>query len=1523
LLRVAYEADTLPEDDPVSPWTPNQSCAEPAAATVEGGVLTVSAPPNCGVAYDRKEDALARASAFALQARLWLESSEPESWISEGTLGAKDGAKYVTLHFMVFEDTGRRFMRLETLNAPLAEVDIDWRVPHVYRLEVVREETARVFVDGVLVIERPYQDLEDTQPGEEGFGLSQFGTGGSVMHWDWVRYELCPADGGSEEPPSMAEQVARMQAEAAGLEASRPIAAWLERRLERAAEEEDPGRQATELLEIGRHLFVLRRAGVISGEAGRLEALLDFGRLTAAPEVERTAGYLGRVEIAGSLVKSGGVVPGVEDGHLRLFVRTRPWRGLPWGRRPALVARAGVVRVATGELIRFERAVVELEQGVFLGAGTRVQEVDLRWDGFSELGEGAVTGQEFVLVGSVEQVELAPSEERVAWLHDQAGDWTRLVPLPRNPLEETAARRWHDTNATRVGWEDFELSAGRYQLATEGALGQVDPVVQVMDRTSGEFLAAGDECAGLDNWVSWTTGPWWNPMTFHVPLPVRCEDEAGSEISCPQALGTKEACVALRLPEAASLRAFFHAAGNGRQGVVVAGLYERRWSPGDGQVVYRRVQRWEGVSAGGTFVRFEGGWGAGDEIDVLAPSPERCMRAQPGGFHPSAYPILEPASVFVMDSRARMAGPWDERSGLLGGARLSGVPGRPEGGLLLVGGSEPSGGNHVCATVLINDAGSALERDADGLGELLEADLGLDPDNPDTDGDGLWDGFEVLGIRGAGLYPDQALPSWGADPRHKDVFVENDYREECDSNSGECAAPLVPFGARHVALMLGKCSGGPGFLGNPDGQNGLSLHIDNGWSDERTSVHGDWGGVNPISPSDPDAGVHLLPIRRGVFIHGVSVLAGGAADKCPTIFFATRPAVETAKPGNVFMHELGHCLGIGHHGDKELHPNSSRYSWKPHYVSVMNPLYTGGSPNQAAGLAWDPDNLRFSEAERLMIYRSDGSSEVFELNPAAIDEGQMLPFVRRHAGEVHTLHDLGSGQAWYGLETDDPVAGRWVMVDWDRSGAIETQSVTRADVLGHATGAVSQFIPHEASLRFGPQLASYKVGSLEEHLYLFYVLEGGADVRYQVFREEPGCDPEQSPHELEIPEPACMHLADSGVIELGGAPIASEMSAVSTPVEGVDHLFLFYRDTVSRLCVVHRNPGPGPAWLGPACGEHGFAQAPEAVAFKGALLVFGVGPGDAGAPGAVKLVVFEPTRWSDIAVSEPVVVLEDMPGGSALRSSVTPGVAVDPGEDLIVGTQDDSLHGILVDESSTMRLFQGPGKDAQGHDVLSRYERLDDDRRWLDQPRGTYRPMLTEHRPALAIERHASAPHAPRWTVWYHPRIGTNPSPWSYWRITSSFESPPEGGEQRPVLSVINFGSPESLRSLEDQNVSLSFYRGKLRAAVAFDRRFMNPWHPYQIYEHGYMLFPVADGIFQARLRDSNDLDTIRRNLARSVLGKGLFDGLTPEELDALQRANRVVLPAELLRPSSIPYHYLFPSDESHLLGGQPGGLTP
>jgi hypothetical protein len=68
---------------------------------------------------------------------------------------------------------------------------------------------------------------------------------------------------------------------------------------------------------------------------------------------------------------------------------------------------------------------------------------------------------------------------------------------------------------------------------------------------------------------------------------------------------------------------------------------------------------------------------------------------------------------------------------------------------------------------------NALDYDNDGLCDSAEAQYGTERDNPDTDGDALSDGMEVLGIEFEGRTLD--LAALGADPLRRDVFLEIDY----------------------------------------------------------------------------------------------------------------------------------------------------------------------------------------------------------------------------------------------------------------------------------------------------------------------------------------------------------------------------------------------------------------------------------------------------------------------------------------------------------------------------------------------------------------------------------------------------------------------------------------------------------------------------------------------------------------------------------------------------------------------------
>ena len=85
----------------------------------------------------------------------------------------------------------------------------------------------------------------------------------------------------------------------------------------------------------------------------------------------------------------------------------------------------------------------------------------------------------------------------------------------------------------------------------------------------------------------------------------------------------------------------------------------------------------------------------------------------------------------------------------------------------------------------------------------------------DTDGDALYDVWETDGIdRDGDGTPELDLPAMGADPAHKDVFVEIDH--------------MTGHGLSQTALdrVVDVFADAP--VPNPDGDGGITLHIDNG-----------------------------------------------------------------------------------------------------------------------------------------------------------------------------------------------------------------------------------------------------------------------------------------------------------------------------------------------------------------------------------------------------------------------------------------------------------------------------------------------------------------------------------------------------------------------------------------------------------------------------------------------------------------------------------------------------------------------
>jgi hypothetical protein len=209
---------------------------------------------------------------------------------------------------------------------------------------------------------------------------------------------------------------------------------------------------------------------------------------------------------------------------------------------------------------------------------------------------------------------------------------------------------------------------------------------------------------------------------------------------------------------------------------------------------------------------------------------------------------------------------------------------------------------------------------------------GTDPNDPDTDDDGIHDGDEVLGTTG-GLN----LPAFGVSPLRKDILLEYDWFDDsidCGAHSHRPNQPLLD----RVSQMFASAP-----VPNPDGTTGITLIHDFGQG-------GVFTGGNLIPDSDgvlpggfdgeylTHRATHFAANRQGYFHYvmmphyyntnsGSSGLGELVGDDTIVSLYCANSDVNV---GNTIAHELGHNLGLHHGGPFDATNN------KPNYNSVMN-----------------------------------------------------------------------------------------------------------------------------------------------------------------------------------------------------------------------------------------------------------------------------------------------------------------------------------------------------------------------------------------------------------------------------------------------------------------------------------------------------------------------------------------------------------------------------------------------------------
>ena len=253
--------------------------------------------------------------------------------------------------------------------------------------------------------------------------------------------------------------------------------------------------------------------------------------------------------------------------------------------------------------------------------------------------------------------------------------------------------------------------------------------------------------------------------------------------------------------------------------------------------------------------------------------------------------------------------------------------------------------DNQCSTGVQIDVSIPVDSDNDRLPDSAETNTGVfvdssntgtDPNNPDTDGDGIKDGDEVLGTL-AGL----DLPAMGTNPLRKDLLLEYDwFNDSLDA----CGAHTHRPSAATIASATAAFSNSPAT--NPGDTSGVNLINDYGQGGVFTggNLIADADGVIAGGVGGSDflnyKAANFAANRNGYFHYVLlphryntnSNSSGQAEVYGDDLIVSLYCAITDSNVANTIMHEVGHNLTLRHGGNENC-------NYKPNYNSVMNYKY--------------------------------------------------------------------------------------------------------------------------------------------------------------------------------------------------------------------------------------------------------------------------------------------------------------------------------------------------------------------------------------------------------------------------------------------------------------------------------------------------------------------------------------------------------------------------------------------------------